>query len=166
MHIIVKLWLYLVNANDNFSFYNAFHLIVFTRFFSRLTRYSINCLTTRFQISRLSGSLRSCEPDIGSVLSSFSVKSGRVTRNRVAVASRGSIGASWLPYQVQFAFRLGAESHRSSIRGKWQLLSVRFADIGLLQVPQGFFMFLEEDGCFLVSLLHRLLIIRWERMIK
>jgi hypothetical protein len=36
------------------------------------------------------------------------------------------------------------------MRGKWQLLCVRFADIGLLQVLQGF-MFLEQVGCFLVS---------------
>jgi hypothetical protein len=134
--------------------------------FFGLTRYLINRLISWFQLSRLSGSLGSCKPDIGLVLPSFSVKSGRVARNRVAVASGGSIGANCLPYQAQFAFSLGVESHRSSsIRGKWQLISVRFADIGLLQVLKGS-MFLEEVGCFLVSLLHRLFITKWERMIK
>jgi hypothetical protein len=148
-------------------FHSTMHFIYLysLALFSGLTRYSINRLTTRFNLSRLSGSLGSCEPDIGSVLPSFSVKSRRVARNSVVVESGGSIGANWLPYQAQFAFSLGVESHPSSIRGKWQLLSVRFADIALLQVLQDF-MFLEEVGCFLASLLHRLCIIQWERMIK
>jgi hypothetical protein len=89
-------------------FHSMVHFIYLYLFalFSGLTRYSINRLITRFRLSQLSGSLGSCEPDIGSILQSLSVKSGRVARNKVAVASRGSIGANWLPYQVQFAFSL------------------------------------------------------------
>jgi hypothetical protein len=31
MHVINKLWLYLVNTNDNFLFYNTFYVSVFIR---------------------------------------------------------------------------------------------------------------------------------------
>jgi hypothetical protein len=77
----------------------------------------------------------SCE-DIGFVPQSLTIKSGRVARNREGVAAGGSIGANWLPYQVEFAFSLGVDSHPPSTRGKWELLYVLLTNIGLLQMLQ------------------------------